>query len=119
MADGQVADSRKINWRQVEWEKVIKIVTHMDGRAYDVDCSGRPQHKFFMCFRWGGRRAVFKDGVFSGHKPIHVWTQGWTDGEMCELQDIDFFTGAAMKYTAPLTDFTSHIHPRVMHMLKK
>lgn len=108
LADGRVMDSRVINWRHVEWEKVVKISVHVVGKKYHVDC----QHSnflFFMCFRWGGSEKA--NGV---RKEIYLWTIGWSDGWKCFLVDIDFKTGDFKKrYTAPLAVFQSHIHPRI------
>lgn len=112
-ADGKVFDSRVINWRQVEWEKVVKVDTYMNNRKHSISCQD-PRFKFFMNFRWGGRKPYYKDGVFKEYKPIKIWTIGWCDGKTCYLEDVDFFTGDSTKtYTAPLSEFKGHIHPRV------
>ena len=114
LADGLIEDSRLKNWRQVAWEQVIRIVVHMVGGVYQVDCKG---HGFraFLNFRWGEREATFdKNGKYTGHREIKIWTIGWTDGQRCFLKEIDFYTGEYIKgYIAPLSQFMSHIHPSV------
>lgn len=115
-ADGKKFDSRLINWRQVPWEKVIRIDTYMTGQKHSVTCQD-PRFQFFLCFRWGGQEAIYKHGVYHGHKPIRIWTTGWTDGQNAYLIDVDFFTGNLIKsYKAPLSEFKGHIHPRVERM---
>lgn len=67
-----------------------------------------------MNFRWGGQEATFGDGKYAGHRPIKLWTIGWTDGRSCFLKDIDFRTGQYVKgYITPLSRFIGHIHPAV------
>lgn len=108
LADGKVADSRLINWRQVEWEKVVKVETFIRGNRYVVLCSD-PRFEFFMVFRWFGQE--FIDGQ---KRQVNIWTQGWSDGSMCFLMDIDFKAGMLIKnYREPLAKFEAHIHPRV------
>jgi hypothetical protein len=53
LADGRVFDSRQINWRLVEWEKVVSITTHIRGKTYLTHCK-HPSHRFFVIYRWGG-----------------------------------------------------------------
>lgn len=115
-ADGKTFDSRLINWRQVEWEKVIGIDTYMNSYKHSVSCSD-PRFRFFLCFRWGGQEPVYKHGVFTSYRRIKIWTVGWADDAMAHLMDIDFYTGKHIKnYTAPLKTFKGHIHPRIKNM---
>lgn len=117
-ADGRVYDSRKINWRHVEWEKVVKIVTFMNRKKHVVKCSD-PRFQFFMCFRWGGVKPVYKHGEYVGHGQIKLWTIGWSDGKKVYLKDIDFYTGNLEKeYESDLKQFRNHIHPRVQNFSK-
>jgi len=108
LSDGLVMDSRVINWRRVEWEKVVKIVVNICGKRLHVD----RQHSnflFFMCFRWAGQE--WANGV---QKKISIWTIGWSDGERCFLVDIDVKTGEIKKkYISKLSEFSAHIHPRI------
>ncbi|RPI56187.1 MAG: hypothetical protein EHM49_00900 [Deltaproteobacteria bacterium] len=112
LSNGVVEDSREKNWRDVEWDKVEKILVSIEGVSHEVN-SEHKGFKGFMNFRWGGQEAVFADdGTYVGHKPIKIWTVGWTDGKDCFLKDIDFFTGETIKeYVTPLEQFRSHIHP--------
>ncbi len=114
LADGSIEDSRLKNWRQVAWDQVICVVIHMVGKVHRVNCKG-PGFRTFLNFRWGGREATFdKKGKYTGHKEIKIWTIGWTDGQLCFLKDIDFYTGKYVKgYIASLSQFMGHIHPDV------
>lgn len=108
LADGPVEDSRIKNWRQVDWEKVVRVETYIKDKKHVVDCSD-PRFQFFVVFRWGGREYTPE-----GSKIVNIWTQGWSDGANCWLVDIDFKSGATLKkYEAPVSTFMGHIHPRV------
>lgn len=112
--DGTVKDSRQINWRNVEWDKVVKIVAHLRGNAYEVDNTGLG-FCAFMNFRWGGAEAMHSEkGKYLGHKKIHIWTIGWTDGVMCFLKNIDFKTCQFIdERVSPIGIFIGHVHPAV------
>lgn len=114
LANGVIEDSRLKNWRQVAWDQVIFIEAHLLGHIHRVDCKGLG-FKAFMNFRWGGAEARYnKSRKYIGHKPINIWTIGWTDGENCFLKDIDFYKGELIKeYKAPLQQFRGHLHPAV------
>jgi len=113
LATGETADSRKINWRQVEWEKVVRVDTHLKQHTYSITCQN-PAFQFFMVFRWGGQRPVYKHGKFDQYEAIRIWTAGWTDGEKCYLEDYDFKSGMLIKkYASTLQEFKAHIHPRI------
>ena len=104
LATGEIADSRKINWRQVEWEKVVKIVTHLAGKSYVLNCN-QPDFKFFVIYRNGG---------FEGNKPIHEWAVGWSDGKNCFMTDYDFKAGTVLRqYVVSVEKTRAHIHPRI------
>jgi len=108
LADGRVFDSRYVNWRQVEWEKVVSISTHIKGKTHKVDCK-QPNFLFFLCFRWGGITWEASIKV-----PIHLWTVGYSDGTNAFLIDIEFHSGDVVKkYVLPLSAIKRHIHPRV------
>ena len=114
LADGTVADSRTINWRQLDWEKVVKIETRIRGQSHTVECSD-PRFEFFMVFRWFGQ-----EWIEGKRRQINVWTQGWSDGVRCYLSDIDFKSGAKIKdYVDPLSKFEAHVHPRVTGKMRK
>lgn len=119
LADGKILNSCLINWRQVEWEKVVKLVASIEGQRHEITPAEKTDFKFFMRFRWGGQKAQFdSNGKYKGHKKINIWTIGWTDGEKCYLRDIDFYTGNLIKeYETPLAQFKQHIHPRVKCLL--
>lgn len=115
LTDGRILNSKEINWRDVtDWNSVVKIVTNMSGQIYIME-TDNSNFKCYMCFRWGGREAIYdSDHNFSHHKPINIWTVGWTDGTNCYLIDIDFFTGNKIKeYTSLLSEFRSHVHPSI------
>ena len=114
LKDGTMEDSRLKNWRDVAWNDVVKIVVHIKDCIHTVNNIGS-RFKAFMNFRWGGMEAIFGDkGEYIEHRPIKIWTVGWTDGEKCFLKDIDFYTGALIKnYVTPLDQFKGHLHPDV------
>jgi len=118
LANGTIEDSRLKNWRQVAWNQVVQISAHLLDQVHKVECNGLG-FKAFMNFRWGGQEAQYdKAGKYNGHKPIKVWTIGWTDGKDCFLKDIDFYTGKLIKdYVASLFEFKGHVHPLVRGLL--
>ena len=120
LANGTIEDSRLKNWRHVAWDQVVYLSAYLCGQKHTVDCRG-PGFKAFMNFRWGGQEATFdSNGKYSGHKPIKIWTIGWTDGRNCFLKDIDFYTGKFTKgYITPIFRFRGHIHPAVKDRLMK
>jgi hypothetical protein len=105
----KIEDSRKINWRNVEWEKVDKIIVKMCGEVHHFDKQNKENFKCFMNFRWSG-----EDWLKGKKFTIDIWTIGWTDGVWCYLTDINFTTGKIVNYyKAPLKEFKAHIHPRI------
>ena len=115
LASGKVEDSRLKNWRHVAWDQVISVSAHLLEHVHEVK-SEDPSFRAFMNFRWGGQEARYDSGTgkYIGHRAIRVWTVGWTDGEICFLKDIDFYTGQLIKnYIASLFQFKGHIHPLV------
>jgi hypothetical protein len=114
LSNGTISDSRLINWRQLEWEKVVKVETYIRDKKWIVDCSD-PRFEFFIIFRWFGRE--FIDGK---PRTINYWTQGWSDSVKCYLMDIDFKTGNLLQtYIDPISKHNSHVHPRVKDKTKK
>ena len=118
LANGTVEDSRLKNWRRVAWNQVIHLSAHLLDHVHQVDCKD-PCFKAFMNFRWGGQEAIYnRGGKYLGPRKVRIWTIGWTDGQLCFLKDIDFYTGQLIKnYTAPLSQFRGHIHPLVRGIL--
>jgi hypothetical protein len=117
LEDGSVEDSRVKNWRDVEWDKVVRILVHVkDGRAHEFLSKNKPGFKGFMNFRWGGAIAQYnEEKEFIGMKDVKVWTVGWTDGEKHYLKDIDFHSGDIIKeYEAPFEEFKNHVHPLII-----
>lgn len=117
LIDGTIEDSRKKNWREVKWDKVVKIVAHLKNNTFEVNNSG-PGFKAFMNFRWFGMEAQYdKNKKYIGHKRINIWTIGWTDGVTCFQKNIDFKTCLLIDdIESPLSYFTGHIHPAVKHL---
>lgn len=108
LADGTVKDSRLINWRDVEWEKVVKIEVYILNQVHTVNCN-HPNFQFFLNLRHAGLTWV-------NGKPVKIneWCIGWSDGMIAHLMDIDFYTGNLVKeHTVPLAGLKDHIHPRV------
>jgi len=114
LSSGSVMDSRQINWREVEWEKVEKITFHLRKNEYVIDQQEKPNFKGFMRFRWVVKEPVYKDKKYIGRKISHIWTMGWMNGATAFLQDYDFKTGDFIKnYSIPLSEIKKHIHPRL------
>lgn len=117
LADGTIEDSRLKNWREVAWDQVIKVEACLLGHIHFVENDGLG-FKTFMNFRWAGREAMFDNGKYIGHQPIKIWTIGWTDGKLCFLKDICFYTGQLLKeYQEALSAFKRHLHPAVIERL--
>ena len=114
LEDGTVEDSRLKNWRDVAWEKVVKIKVHLGKHTYTSNNTGQG-FLAFMNFRWGGSGPLYDaNGEYIGHTPLDIWTIGWTNGKSCFLMDLDVPTGKLLKvYTEPLSVFQSHLHPNV------
>ena len=113
LADGSIKDSRLLNWRQVEWDKVVKIEVYIRDQKHVVTC-GDPRFKFFLNFREKTLLNIPQpDGSYK--KEVHnSWVVGWTDGTICYLKDIDFQRGNLVReYKYPLQSIPGHIHPRV------
>jgi hypothetical protein len=108
LADGRVMDSREINWRLVDWDRVVRIVTVIRDKRYVTHCKN-PGFRFFVVYRWGGRK--WENGT---PRQIREWAVGWSDGERCYMTDIDFKTGRIVRqYVVPVERVQKHIHPRV------
>ena len=109
LANGQVMDSRQINWRNVEWDQVIQIVTYLDGKKYLTHCRN-PGFKFFVVYRNGGHVMVAPKQA----KKIHEWAVGWSDGVNCFMTEFDFKTGELLRQQViPVEKIKTLIHPKV------
>lgn len=118
LANGSVKDSRLINWRNVVWNEVVKIVAYVHGHVHEVNCSD-PRFRAFMNFRWFGMAAQHtEDKKYIGHKKINIWTIGWTDGVTCFQKNIDFKSGLLIdECESPIGKFAGHVHPAVRHLV--
>ena len=117
LADGIVKDSRLINWRQVEWEKVVKIEVYIRDQKHTVTCED-PRFLFFLNFRTRSHlNTPQPDGTYKS-EVFDTWVVGWTDGTTCYLKEIDFVLGRLVReYKRPLQDIPSNIHPRVQRLV--
>lgn len=123
--DGRIEDSRLKNWREIEWEKVQRLIVSIKGVDHIIEPHPRG-HQFFLCFRQVidapltdtiGRVVVDRSEGQRKAMRIkhHLWTVGVTDGKTCFLVDIDFHTGRKVnEYVRPLASLLSHIHPRIV-----
>jgi hypothetical protein len=108
LADGRVFDSRRINWRLVDWDQLVSVTTCIRDKKYLTHCK-QPDFKYFVVYRWGGHEYV--DGK---PKKIRQWAVGWSNGERCMMTDIDFKTGEIVRqYVVPVEEVKHHIHPKV------
>lgn len=120
---GKTHDSRVINWREIEWEKVIQIDVCIRGKKHTFSISDKPYTVGFFNFRWGGVNKIF-DG--NNKKwvgiPINYWTVGHIlPGDRCVLTDIDFHSGDVLKkdYEKKTSDHKQHLHPRLIRILRE
>ena len=115
LADGTIKDSRLINWRRVEWEKVVKIEMYIKNKKHVFACAGKSRFLFYLRFRKARKTTILSyDGKNRRTVRKNLWVAGWTDGEKCYLTEIDFDTGNIVKrYTCRLKDIPSHIHTNV------
>lgn len=119
MADGTILDSRQINWRNVEWEKVVKLTVNMEGQYYEVGMEGKAGFVCFINFRCGGQEIIRKPDGKEERRRIHTWVIGWTNGNECFLQEIDFYRGGLVRrYVDNVKNLKSHIHPRCRAQLR-
>lgn len=112
--DGTIEDSRVKNWREVEWEKLDKIVVNIKGKTIEIN-PHPSNHKFFLYFRKYGFHKVYDANNPEGRfEHIRIWTVGVTDGAEAFLYDIDFHTGEVLQvYNSALAEHLGHIHPRI------
>lgn len=122
LSNGKEFDSREYNWRQIQWEKVIKIYTNIRNNEYWVNCKS-PSFLFFMNYRTTGEVwniNSLKVNSSLEKRKIAEWNIGYTDGMVCFMKAIDFKTGALIKeYQETLSSNSKHIHPRVKHLLNR
>jgi len=103
LINGDINDSRFINWRDVQWDQVVKITAFLCGNIHVFEKTNKENFKFFMNFRW--------TGIIKGVK-INEWSIGWTDGTQCYMTNIDFYSGNIVNTTIEsLKNFKKHIHP--------
>lgn len=108
LSNGKVYDSREVNWRLIEWDRVVGITTVINGKKYLAHCK-HPDFKFFVIYRWGGQE--WKEGK---PVPVREWSVGWSDGKQAFMTDIDFKTGEKKReVVVPIETIQRHIHPRV------
>jgi len=114
LSDGTIKDSRYINWRDVEWDKVVKVTVFMNGKEHSVKKKVL-RFKGFLNFRVGGKVAQYdEDKKYTGHKDVHEWVIGQIIGKEAHLKYIDFYTGDLIKETKENIDiFKNHIHPKL------
>ena len=117
LADGTVRDSRLLNWRQVEWDRVVKIEVYIRDQKHVVTCED-PRFLFFLNFRTKALLNIPQPGG-SYKKEVHnTWVVGWTDGVTCYLKEIGFVLGNLVReYKYPLQSIPGHVHPRVQSLV--
>ena len=120
MADGSVRDSRLINWRRIDWDRVIKIELFMHNMTYTFGIE-EPGFQFFLNMKsYEYNPQTKKDGkVIKDCRRSVSWINGWSDGKTAHLTEVDGKTCQVIrKYTKPLKDMESHVHPNCKHMVK-
>lgn len=108
MADGTVKDSRYTYWRDVAWERVVKLVVNVRGNRFEETM--QPGHKAFIRYRTQTRDPLRgKRSRIDNH-----WVLGWTDGKQCFMREVNFKTGELTRaFVEPLAKNKSHLHPRI------
>ena len=122
LLNGDKEDSRLKNWREVDWEKVIKIEVFIRDQYYYEDILNKPSFKFFVNYRCGGFIKTWDayHKTILSTKPIHTWVIGWSDGVRCFLQEIDFKTGLKLKdFILPVKQIEEHLHPQILRRMGK
>ena len=121
LLDDTIINSKEKNWRDVEWDQVVKVVVNMNGIINYIDSENKDNFKGFLNFRYGGREAQFDDetGKQKGFKTINSWIIGWTDGDFAYLKEIDFYSGKLIKeFKEPLHILKAHIHDKIKDKIK-
>ena len=115
LEDGTIEDSRLKNWRDVEWDKVVRITANVHGETYEVVKKGKKGFKGFMNFRTFGKIAQYDENKkYIGHKTAQEWLIGWTNGKKCFMKVIDFYTGNLVgEIEIPIEQVKGHIHPKL------
>lgn len=113
LADGTVKDSRYTYWRDVQWERVIKLVVNIRNNRFEV--AMQPNHKAFIRYRTQGRLPHWDSGgEYDGRRVEDCWVFGWTDGEKCFMREVNFKTGKLEReFVEPLAKNKNHLHPRI------
>ena len=121
-ASGKWWDSRVTNWREIDWENVIKIEVYIKGNRHVFRITDLPKVLGFLNFRWGGVHKVYDRANLKWEAlPIRVWTVGYIlPKNRCLLTDIDFHTGKIVKegYKGKVKTFKAHVHPRLIPKLR-
>lgn len=108
LVDGQVRDSRVINWRRVEWERVVKIEMRIRNHVHVVTCC-HPLFQFFVHYK-----ATEHHSTPTRSWRDDYWLIGWCDGRLCHMKEVAFKTGDLRReFVQPVEQIASHIHPRV------
>lgn len=95
-----VYDSREINWRNIPWEKVLKVEIFVEGQHYTVE----PGENFvgFIRWRWIGYQT-------NKNLPIDIWCVGWHDGINCFMLEVQFKDGSMEEKIYPFEQFKNHL----------
>ncbi len=117
--NGIIEDSRLKNWRDVKWNKVIKITVSIDEKINYLTNKDKNGFIGFFNFRTFGKEAQYnKEKKYTGHKIIQEWVIGWTDGITAYLTAIDFYTGdISREFEMTIKQLKGHIHPDIMPMV--
>ena len=101
---GVVMDSRYVDWKDVEWERVVSLVLVIRDQRYEVKNTD-PNFVAFVRYR--------TDHI-GGAQRHESWVVGWTDGKVCYLNEFNFKDGTLLKnFVRPLAEVKAFIHPRV------
>ena len=114
LEDGTEYTSKDINWRCIEWERVIKITVINREKTYVFD---KKDSEGFINCRYGGYEKEWfnkEDLKKFRWKIIHIWVIGLIYDNRVKITEIDFKTGEILNEVwEPLSKFKPHIHPRL------
>jgi len=117
MEDGVIRSSKEVYWKDIGWDKVVKIVIKLKNNCYEINNSN-PCFKFFLNFRMANYIPICINGKLMGHEIIEDWVIGWSDGVFAYLKSYNFKTCLKTKeWVQPISELLPHVHELVSHKI--
>lgn len=117
-ADGTIKDSRQVHWRQLPWERVVKVVLCIKGRRYEIN-PGKRIHNGFICYtnKYFLTRLDIRGNPFRATK--RAWVAGYLTETHANMIEVAFKSGLFMRrIRVPISEVESHVHPRLKHYFR-